>query len=124
MAERELAPASYADPDALAEFWRGGVSSPSSTPPRSNQAAVRNPLLALLGAQRVASLPPEARAALKALLLDIRADAQVRAAECWRKHKAPMACYWKAVAVYAGHAARLCRDPISPQPGFCSEGKP
>jgi hypothetical protein len=77
---------------------------------RSSQAAVRNPLLALEAAQRVAALPPDARAALRDLLLAIRADAQVRAAECWRKHKAPMACYWKAVSVYAGHAARLTRS--------------
>lgn len=76
---------------------------------RSSTAVVRNPLLALPGAQRVASLPPEARAALKTLLLEIRADAQVRAAECWRKHKAPMACYWKVISVLAGHAARLAR---------------
>lgn len=27
----------------------------------------------------------------------------------WRTHKAPMALYWKCVAVYAGHIARLCR---------------
>jgi hypothetical protein len=77
--------------------------------PRSARPAVRNPLLALPAAQRVMALPPETRAALRGLLLEIRADAQVRAAECWRKHKAPMACYWKAVAVYAGHAARLAR---------------
>jgi hypothetical protein len=76
---------------------------------RSNQAAVRNPLLALEAAQRITSLPPEARAALKALLLAIRADAQVRAEKCWKMHKAPMAAYWKAVAVYAGHASRLAR---------------
>lgn len=76
---------------------------------RSNTLAVRNPLTALPGASAIAALPPDSRAALRALLLDIRADAQVRAAECWRKHKAPMACYWKAVAVYAGHAARLAR---------------
>jgi hypothetical protein len=43
------------------------------------------------------------------LLLDIRQDAQVRAEKSWRSHKAPMAAYWKAVAVYAGHAARLLR---------------
>ena len=66
-------------------------------------------LLALPAAQRVTSLPPEARAALRFLLLDIRADAQVRAEKCWRKHKAPMAAYWKAVAVYAGHTSRMCR---------------
>ena len=115
---RDLAPASYADPEGLAEYWRqAGVEADEArvraeiaVTPRSIRAVVRNPLLALAGAQRVASLPPEARAALRALLLDIRADAQVRAAECWRKHKAPMACYWKAVAVYAGHAARITRD--------------
>lgn len=82
---------------------------------RSAQAIVRNPLLALPGAQRVASLPPEARAALRSLLLEIRADAQARAEKCWRTHKAPMAAYWKAVAVYCGHAARLTRDtPTEP----------
>ncbi len=77
---------------------------------RSNQAIVRNPLLALESAQRVADLSPEARAALRALLKDIAADARVRAEKCWRTHKAPMAAYWKAVAVYAGHASRLARD--------------
>lgn len=76
---------------------------------RSSQDAVRNPLLSLMAAQDVAGLPPEAKAALRKLLLGIRADAQVRAEKCWRKHKAPMAAYWKAVAVYAGHAARLAR---------------
>lgn len=78
---------------------------------RSNQVTVRNPLLALEAAQSVASLPPEARAALRSLLCDIAADARVRAEKCWRTHKAPMAAYWKAVAVYAGHAARLAREP-------------
>lgn len=42
--------------------------------------------------------------------MDIRRDAQERAEKCWKKHKAPMAAYWKAVSVYAGHTARLCRD--------------
>jgi hypothetical protein len=76
---------------------------------RSNRVDVRNPLLRLPAAERIAELPPEARAALRALLGEIRADARDRANECWRKHKAPMACYWKAVSVYAGHAARLAR---------------
>jgi uncharacterized protein YdhG (YjbR/CyaY superfamily) len=76
---------------------------------RSSQATVRNPLLALAAAKRIAELPPESRAAVRELLLEIRADAQERAEKCWRKHKAPMAAYWKAVAVYAGHASRLAR---------------
>lgn len=76
---------------------------------RSNQADVRNPLLALASAVEIAALPAETKAVLRRLLLDIRKDAQARADKCWLKHKAPMAAYWKAVAVYAGHTARLCR---------------
>lgn len=78
-------------------------------PMRSVRPDVRNPLTVLPSAQAIAALPAEARAALRAVLLDIRKDAQVRAEKCWRKHKAPMAAYWKAVAVYAGHTARICR---------------
>lgn len=76
---------------------------------RSMRPDVRNPLMGLPSAQAIQGLPAEARAALRALLLDIRKDAQVRAEKCWRTHKAPMAAYWKAVAVYAGHTARLAR---------------
>lgn len=76
---------------------------------RSNLAVVRNPVLQLPAAQQIKNLPPVARAAFSALMRDISADARVRAETCWRKHKAPMAAYWKAVAVYAGHAARAAR---------------
>lgn len=76
---------------------------------RSARADVRNPLLALPSAAVIASLPAEAKAALRAVLLDLRTDARARAEQCWRRNKAPMAAYWKAVAVYAGHTARLCR---------------
>jgi hypothetical protein len=82
------------------------------TADRSSLAQVRNPLLALPGAKRLRALPPEAKTALRALLMDIRKDAQARAEQCWRKHKAPMAAYWKALAVYAGHASRLLRDEV------------
>jgi len=71
-------------------------------------SAIHNPLLALPAAGAIAALPPEARAALRAVLLDLRNDARARAEKCWRTHKAPMAAYWKAVAVYANHTARLC----------------
>ncbi len=74
-----------------------------------NAAAVRNPLLALQSAERLVGLPDESRQALRALLLDLSADANERAQHCWRKSKAPMAAYWKAVSVYARHAARLAR---------------
>lgn len=43
---------------------------------------------------------------LIAVLRDIRADARARADKAWTTHKAPMALYWKAVSVYAGHLAR------------------
>lgn len=76
---------------------------------RASRADVRNPILALPTAARFASLSPALRAELRALLLDLRRDAQTRAEDCWRRHKAPMAAYWKAVAVYAGHIARVLR---------------
>lgn len=72
---------------------------------RSQRADVRNPLVKLDACADIAALTPEARAALVKLLRGISADARVRANECWRKHKAPMAAYWKAVAVYSRHAA-------------------
>ncbi|MCY4584360.1 MAG: hypothetical protein OXE50_16440 [Chloroflexi bacterium] len=58
---------------------------------------------------RFAALPAPARDALRGALLDLRAEALDRAEYCWRKHKAPMAAYWKAVGVYAGHMARSLR---------------
>lgn len=76
---------------------------------RSNRADVRNPLLRLPAAIQVATLPDEARAALRAILLDLHRDAAERAQHCWRKNKAPMAAYWKVVSVYAKHAARIAR---------------
>ena len=74
---------------------------------RSVRATVRNPILALPGAALLQSLPPDSRAALRAVMLNIRDDCRVRAADCWAKHKAPMACYWKACGVYANHIARV-----------------
>lgn len=76
---------------------------------RSNRGDVRNPLTALASVDAIRALPDASRAVLRALLLEIRKDAQARAEKCWRTHKAPMAAYWKAVAVYAGHTARICR---------------
>ena len=74
---------------------------------RSLRPETRNPLLALPSAKALASLPDEARLPLKSLLREISADARERAERCWRTHKAPMAAYWKAVAVYANHSQRL-----------------
>lgn len=73
---------------------------------RSTRAEVRNPVLALPASGRLAELQPEARDALRLLLLDLKADAAERAEKSWRTHKAPMALYWKCVSVYSGHIAR------------------
>ena len=76
---------------------------------RSERPETRNPILSLPSAAMLSNLDPDAKAGLRALLLDLRADAHARADESWRRHKAPMAAYWKAVAVYAGHTARVLR---------------
>jgi hypothetical protein len=72
------------------------------TPPvahRSSLDATRNPLLALPSARALPDLPPAARAALRALLMDLKRDSNNRAQKAWTTHKAPMAAYWKAAAV-------------------------
>lgn len=74
---------------------------------RSNSPDVRNPLVHLAAAQAMRELPPESKAALRALLKELSADCRARAAKAWATHKAPMAAYWKAQAVYANHAQRL-----------------
>jgi hypothetical protein len=48
-------------------------------------------------AKQLQELPIGARQALAAMLLDMRDDARTRAQESWRKHKEPMALYWKCV---------------------------
>ena len=90
---------------------------------RSSSAKVRNPLLRLPSAQRIHALPPEARRALAALLLELSRDAREQAERSWRQHKAPMAAYWKAVSVYAGHLHRMTR-PMKTTPGRAPACKP
>lgn len=76
---------------------------------RSSRSDVRNPVLGLPGISAIQSLPLESRIALMSVLLDLRRDAQAKAEKAWLQHKAPMAAYWKAVAVYSGHIARAIR---------------
>lgn len=76
---------------------------------RSAAREVRNPVLALPAAQRLLDAPPEVRALVADLMGDIALDARDRAEKSWRTHKAPMAAYWKAVSVYAGHIKRVAR---------------
>jgi hypothetical protein len=76
---------------------------------RSNRPDVRNPLLKLPSAADIQALPEEAREALRKLALDASRAWREQADECWRRHKPPMAAYWKAMAVNARHLAGLCR---------------
>ena len=76
---------------------------------RSSRPEVRNPVLALPAAARIASLPPEARDLLAQFLGEIAVDARSRAQTSWRRNKGPMAAYWKAVGAYAEHLRRAVR---------------
>lgn len=76
---------------------------------RSSQEVVRNPVLALPSAKRLQDLPPETRLLIAELLKELSADARARAQLSWRRNKAPMAVYWKAVGAYATHIHRALR---------------
>ena len=78
---------------------------------RSSRAEVRNPVLGLQSAQALQELGNDAREALRAVLLDISADARKRAEVSWRKKKPPMAAYWACIAVWAKHIARAINKP-------------
>lgn len=73
---------------------------------RSSRADVRNPVLTLPAMQRIADQETISREDLRVLLAEAKAEAQARADQCWRKHKAPMAAYWKSWAVNLGHMRR------------------
>lgn len=75
-------------------------------PTRAERA---NPILRLPTMHRLRDLDPEVQACLRDLLLDLQRDARSRAAASWDAHKPPMAAYWAAVGVYAGHIARILR---------------
>jgi hypothetical protein len=79
-------------------------------PARSARLEVRNPIIGLPAFAKLDALPPEAKEALRAILGDIALDARGRADKCWRTHKAPMAAYWKACSVYAGHIRRAIKS--------------
>lgn len=80
---------------------------------RSLRSGVRNPILELPAVRQIMALPPEGRSALAALLRDLSKEARQRAEKSWRQSKAPMAAYWKAVSVYAGHTARAIRPQVA-----------
>jgi hypothetical protein len=76
---------------------------------RSARRDVRNPLLALPAMAQLDVLSPEARAALRALCLDLRTQARAKEVTSYAKRKGPMVAYWMAVATYAKHLANVLR---------------
>ena len=78
---------------------------------RSTRREIRNPVLALSAIRDLQAMPVEIREALASVLTALAEDSAARADHAWRRHKAPMAAYWKAVAVYARHTARAIRPP-------------
>lgn len=89
-------------------------------PRRSSLAEIRNPVLQLPSAQRILRLDPEVRTILAELLRELATEARARAELAWRRHKAPMAVYWRATATIANHLAKVLRRPplsqTTPQP--------
>ena len=75
---------------------------------RSSRREVRNPILGLHAAKlALVELTPDEKSRIRRVMLAIRDDARLRADQSWRKHKGPMALYWKCVAVYTNHLARV-----------------
>lgn len=70
---------------------------------RSNRLEVRNPVIALPSVKKLDALDETSRSVLRDILMDISTEAKDKAEVSWRKHKAPMAAYWKAVSVYKAH---------------------
>lgn len=70
---------------------------------------IQNPVLKLPATAKLAAALercPEARALFIEALAEMQAECRVLAEKSWRKNKGPMAAYWKAAGVYAGHFRR------------------
>lgn len=64
-----------------------------------------NPLLKLPAGEALLSLPQEDRARIKAVMRELRDQANTEAENAWRRRKGPIAAYWRAVATYSRHIA-------------------
>lgn len=73
-------------------------------------AVRRNPMLGLPSVQAIVAHPgPIPKSLLRTLCYEAATDARGRSDLCWRRNKAPMAAYWRAVSVYWRHTARAIR---------------
>lgn len=64
-----------------------------------------NPLLSLPAGKALLALPADQRAAIEAVMRELRDQANSEAEKSWKKRKGPMAAYWRAVSTYARHIA-------------------
>jgi hypothetical protein len=69
-----------------------------------------NPLLDLPAGRELLALPAEQRAPLEAVLRALREQANEEAERSWKRRKAPMAAYWRAVSTYARHTAHALSE--------------
>lgn len=76
---------------------------------RDTLAETRNPLLKLPSVRKLIEMPEDSKAVMRQLCLELSREANEQAQYCWKKYKAPMAAYWKAVSVWAKHFARLLK---------------
>jgi hypothetical protein len=83
---------------------------------RASLPKPRNPVLGLKSFRKFATLHPAALDALADLLEEIHSEAALKAEHCWRTRKAPMAAYWRAVSVYAGHISTCHSLPQARRP--------
>lgn len=90
----------------------GSMVTPPQQPTRAERA---NPILQTPAMHRIRALDPVVRTSLYELLLDLQRDARMRATISWEAHKPPMAAYWAAVSVCAGHIACVLRRDIEPR---------
>ncbi|MCD9026802.1 hypothetical protein LDO26_01045 [Luteimonas sp. BDR2-5] len=70
-----------------------------------------NPLLRLPAGRALRALPAADRARIERVLRELRAQADAEAEIAWRRRKAPMASYWRAVSTYARHLAHALSAP-------------
>lgn len=85
-------------------------------------ATIHNPMLKLVAAKRIQALPPEARGALRAFLIEFRDVCRAKGDLEWKRNKFWNATYYKVMGVYALHLARLCREPM-PNPPLENTGE-
>ena len=75
--------------------------------PGKNEPEIQNPMTRLPAAQKIRELPPEMRQLWKQLCKELAGQAAEKGDYNWSKRKYMNAAYWRVVAVYARHAARL-----------------